>query len=93
MGRAYAELLADRDQLLLQMQAYAASDETAIRDATRDGFRRLVELVQRESGADDATVRSWFGHGMLMNVLAAMGVYELDEPWANVMKPDDNGPC
>lgn len=93
MGQAYAELLADRDQLLLQMQAYAACDEPDIRDATQAGMRRLVELAQRESGADDEVIRNWLGHGMLMNVLAAMGVYQLDEPWANVMKPPGKDLC
>jgi AcrR family transcriptional regulator len=89
MGRAYAALLVDRDALLLQMQAYAASEEPAIRAATRAGFRRLVELAQRESGADAQRIQEWFGYGMLMNVLATIAISEVDEPWADVLKPED----
>jgi AcrR family transcriptional regulator len=93
MGEAYGEMLTDRDQLLLQMQAYAAADEPAVRDATRAGFRRLVEVAQRGSDADATRIRSWFGHGMLMNVLAATGIADVDEPWANVMKPNGEDVC
>jgi AcrR family transcriptional regulator len=94
MGEAYGALLRDRDQLLLQMQAYAASEEPAVRDATRTGYRRLVELAQREEPtAGDEQIQSWFAHGMLMNVLAAMSVPELDEPWVKVVMPEGKDFC
>src|SRR5271166_5311908 len=38
MGDAYERLLDDRTLLLLQMQAYAASDDPEIRAVTRDGY-------------------------------------------------------
>jgi AcrR family transcriptional regulator len=94
MGEAYGALLHDRNQLLLQMQAYAAADEPAVREATQTGFRRLVELAQREDPtADGERIQSWFGHGMLMNVLAAMSVGDLDEPWVNLVMPEGKDFC
>jgi AcrR family transcriptional regulator len=87
MGNAYSALLADRDQLLLQLQTFAAANEPEIREVTRNGFRMLFELVQRESGASDEELRAWFGVGMLMNVLAAMGADEVDAPWAHALMP------
>jgi AcrR family transcriptional regulator len=88
MGEAYGALLADRDLLLLQMQAYAAAEEPAVRETTRAGYRRLVELAQHEApDADAERIQQWFGFGMLMNVLAAMGVAETDEPWVDALKP------
>lgn len=87
MGHAYAELLEDRDVLLFQLQAHAATGEPAVRDAVRRGFRRLVDLVARESGADDEAMRSFFATGMLMNVVAAMHADELDAPWAQTLCP------
>lgn len=85
MGRAYIGLLADRDLLLNQLHAHAASDDPAIRAKTRACFARLVDLVERESGADPEQVRVFFAHGMLLNVLASMGAEEVDEHWAKVL--------
>jgi hypothetical protein len=86
MGEAYGELLHDRELLLVQMQQHAAAAaDPAIRDAARAGFERLVALVERESGADPATVGSFFATGMLMNVMAALGAETLDSHWADVL--------
>jgi len=85
MGRAYVGLLADRNLLLNQLNAHAASDDPAIRDQMRACFARLVELVERESGADAEQVRVFFAHGMLLNVLASMGAQDVDEHWAQVL--------
>jgi AcrR family transcriptional regulator len=85
MGRAYMELLADRDLLLVQLHSHAASDDPAIRAEMRRCFARLVELVERESGADGPAVQRFFAHGMLLNVLAAMRAEEVDAHWARVL--------
>lgn len=85
MGAAYVDLLTDRDLLLNQLHAHAASDDEAIRDRMRACFARLVELVERESGADPDQVRMFFAHGMLLNVLASMDAQEVDAHWARVL--------
>ena len=85
IGRSYGTLLADRDLLLNQLNAHAACDDPEIRDEMRCGFAQLVELVERESGADPVTVRRFFAHGMLLNVLTAMSAGEIDEHWARVL--------
>ena len=85
MGKAYGDLLADRDVLLLQLHTYAAADEPRVRDAVRDGYAHLIDVVRRESGAGDAELRAFFATGMLMNVVAAMRADEIDAPWARVL--------
>jgi AcrR family transcriptional regulator len=85
MGRAYIGLLADRNLLLGQLHAHAACDDEAIRDEMRRGFAQLVDLVERESGAEPDEVRTFFAHGMLLNVLAAMRADESDAHWADVL--------
>jgi AcrR family transcriptional regulator len=85
MGSAYIGLLADRSLLLNQLHAHAASDDPAIREQMRSCFAQLVELVERESGADAEQVREFFAHGMLLNVLAAMGAEDVDAHWAKVL--------
>jgi len=85
IGHAYMELLADRNLLLVQLHAHAASDDQEIRDEMRRCFARLVELVERESGADEQAVQRFFAHGMLLNVLTAMRAEEVDDHWAEVI--------
>jgi AcrR family transcriptional regulator len=85
MGRAYVGLLADRELLLGQLHAFAACDDDAVRAQMRRGFARLVELVERESGADPEQVRTFFAQGMLLNVLAAMRAEDSDAHWAQVL--------
>lgn len=81
MGEAYARLLEDRDLLLVQLHAHAASSEPAIRAAVRQGFADLHAFVAPALAGSEETPRAFFARGMLMNVVAATGAVELDEPW------------
>ena len=81
MGDAYSNLVEDRDVLLTQMHAPAASADPAVAETMRDCFARLVDLVEREPTGPDE-VRAFFAHGMLINVLAAMHAADVDEPWS-----------
>ena len=93
MGAAYVELLRDRDLLLLQLHAHAASpDVPAIADATRAGFERLVALVERESGAPREDIKRFFAFGMLLNVMAAIGAESVDAHWRDVLVGAELGP-
>jgi AcrR family transcriptional regulator len=83
MANAYERLLDDRTLLLLQMQAYAACEDPDIRAATRAGFKRLWELVERLTGLPFQTVVDFFAVGMLMNVAAAMDLPAVDERWTS----------
>ena len=85
MGQAYIALLDDRNLLLVQLHSHGASDDAAIREQMRACFARLVELVERETGAEPDKVREFFAHGMLLNVLAAMNAAEVDAHWAQVL--------
>ena len=82
MGNAYADLLTDRTLLLGQLQAYVACQDPDVRTLVRDGFKGLTMFVSDASGADAETVRRFFETGMLMNVVAAMELDRVDEPWA-----------
>jgi AcrR family transcriptional regulator len=83
MGHAYMhELLPDRTRLHGQMQAYAACDDSEIRAVVRDGYGDLVTYVERVTGLPPAAVSRFFSQGMLLNVVASMGLESSDEPWA-----------
>ncbi len=81
MGERYGELLRDRDELLLQMQAYAACDDPEIGEVTRREFGSLWNEVARLSGVDETRLRQFFATGMLMNVVAAMDATRYTASW------------
>ena len=83
MGEAYVELVADRSRLMGQLQAYAASDDSDVREAVRRGYGELVELVERISSAPPSIVAMWFAKGMLLNVMNAMQLFEDPTPWGD----------
>jgi AcrR family transcriptional regulator len=73
MGEAYCALLRDRQMLLLQLQAYAACGDPAIREVVGEEFVSIYRRVGELSGADDVALEDWFAKGMLMNTAAAIG--------------------
>jgi AcrR family transcriptional regulator len=82
MGKAYKEMITDDPRRLkAQMQAYAASDDPDVRAVVQQGFGRLVELAESK-GVPPERVARFFALGMLINVMMAMNLYELDRPWA-----------
>ena len=86
MGLAYKELLADRELLLVQMHSHAAAaEDPVIREVAREGFKRLLDLVERESGADGVTIGRFFATGMLMNVMASIDAGSVKDHWADVL--------
>src|SRR5205823_4714137 len=90
MGRAYRDLLADRTRLLVQLQSYAACDDSRVRKAVQRGWEELYSFVQRESGADTEDLRSFFAIGMLMTVTAACDLFSADSRWTERFMPGDN---
>jgi AcrR family transcriptional regulator len=83
IGAAYGRLLVDdRTYLRAQMAAYAACDDPEICEEVRNGFGDLVHYVERVSGLDPKRIAAFFAKGMLLNVLASMGLQEPTEPWA-----------
>jgi AcrR family transcriptional regulator len=88
MGGSYKELLSERDLLLVQLHAFAASSDDVIRAAAREGFRHLWGVVEQLTGLPVDVVRAFFAQGMLLNVLAAIDAAALDEGWVRACQPD-----
>src|SRR5881409_4526964 len=83
IGEAYTErLTTDPTYLHSQMQAYAASHDSQIREVVRKGYGELVEYVERVSGLPPDRVSHFFAKGMLLNVVASMDLLGADEGWA-----------
>src|SRR3954451_12920738 len=82
IGESSREVLDDPVMLRCQMQAYAACDDPDVQAAVRLGYGRLVEFAEQASGQDKVTITTFFGFGMLMNVIASMGLLDDPESWA-----------
>jgi AcrR family transcriptional regulator len=82
MGQAYLELLADRRNLLVQMQSYAACDDPDVREAVRRGYGELYSFVEQRAGVSSERLVSFFAKGMLINVIAAMDLGSSQTRWA-----------
>lgn len=93
MGHAYADLLGDRELLLMQLHSFAASpDMPEVREAARDCFARLVDLIEQSTDATPDEIRTFFAHGMLMNVMAAIDADRSDAHWAKALNKSPDQP-
>ena len=80
----YAALVANPAILRFLMHANCAVGEPLVAEAVRRCYAKQVDAVRQMLGDDDA-VRPWFGAGMLDNVVAVLGLADVDEPWAQVL--------
>lgn len=71
LGHAYAELVADRDFLLVMMHGFTSAGVEEIGVAARDCMGRIFALLRRTGGTDEQ-LRAFVAHGMLINVMVAM---------------------
>jgi AcrR family transcriptional regulator len=85
MGGAYAELIADRDLLLFQVQAQGVVDVPEIRQAMLAGYGRVATLVQDRSGCTDAELQQFFAYGQLCHLIVTAGLDAVDQPWARAL--------
>lgn len=86
MGLAYVSLLADRDELMLMMQSFAACADPEVAEVVRRGFGEVTRFVAAQPGASDEMVRAFMAEGMLLNVAAAINLPALvpTEDWARM---------
>lgn len=85
MGAAYAELIADRDLLMLQVHAQSAADVPEIASALRRGFARVTEFASSRSGASDAAVQRFVAFGQLCHLVVTLNIDDASEPWAKLL--------
>jgi AcrR family transcriptional regulator len=82
MGHAYGDLLANRDEILVQMQAHAAAGDPALREPVRQEFLRLADDIREMSGASQREAVEFLATGMLLNVVAALELPEGFMAWS-----------
>ena len=76
MGKAYVDLLDNREEIMFQHQANAAAGDPELREPIRREFMALFDDVGRLSGASEEEVWDFMATGMLLNVIAALDLPE-----------------
>jgi len=85
MGGAYAELIANRSLLMLQVHAQSAVQVTEIRESLRRGIARVTRYASTRSGADDAAVQRFISFGQLCHLIVTMGIETDAADWARIL--------
>lgn len=85
MSGAYADLVRDRDLLMMQVHAQSATTVPQVREALQRGLGALTTAVRERSGAGDGAVVAFFARGQLWNLVVSADVDGLDQPWARAL--------
>ncbi len=88
MGMAYVELMQDPELLQVQLHGFAAAPgDPDIARSCRRTFEELSKMVSARTGLPDEDLRTFFAHGMLINVMSAIDLLSISEPWAQTLCP------
>ncbi|MGW4248134.1 TetR/AcrR family transcriptional regulator [Nocardia sp. NPDC004722] len=82
MGGAYAELIADKSLLMLQVHALSAADVPDIAEAVRRGLRRVTEFAESRSKGSGEQVQHFMAYGQLCHLITTLGLDASEGPWA-----------
>lgn len=85
MGGAYAELIADRSLLMLQVHAQSAAHVPEIGTALRNGLERITTFTKTRSKASDADVQRFIAYGQLCHLIVTAGLETIPADWAHLL--------
>jgi AcrR family transcriptional regulator len=81
MGGAYAELIADRRLLMMQVHAQSVADIHEIGRALRSGLERITNFAKKRSRGSNDEVQHFVAYGQLCHLLVAARIDEYPAPW------------
>ncbi|WP_431958003.1 TetR/AcrR family transcriptional regulator [Nocardia lijiangensis] len=85
MGGAYAELISDKNLLMLQVHAQSAADIPEVADAMRRGLARTTRFAKQRSGATDEQVQRFMAYGQLCHLITTLGLDGDTSDWAALL--------
>jgi AcrR family transcriptional regulator len=84
MGDAYANLIADRDLLLLQVHAQSMSDIPEVQATVRSAYKRLV-LFMANLRATNQQIQEFIAYGQLCHLIVTAGLDDVRDSWARAV--------
>lgn len=85
MGDTYADLIADRSLLMLQVHAQSAASVPEIGAALRRGLARITRFTKTRSGATDDEVQRFIAFGQLCHLIVTTGIEDAGDDWARIL--------
>jgi AcrR family transcriptional regulator len=86
MGDAYLQLMQDPEMLQVQLHGFAAAPaDPDIARSCRRTFEVLADLFHERTHLSDEELREFFAMGMLINVMSAIDLLSVPEPWAQTL--------
>ena len=74
MGQSYNLEFFRREEMMLLLQGFAASEDPEIKEAMVSGFAEIWRFVQGAAGTDDEETWNFMAAGMMLTVDAAIGL-------------------
>ena len=74
MGQSYNLQLFRREEMMLLLQGFAASEDPEIREAMASGFAEIWHFVQDAAGTNDEETWNFMAAGMMLTIDAAIGL-------------------
>lgn len=85
MGGSYAELIADKSLLMLQVHAQSAADIPEIANAVRRGLHRVTDYAKTRSDATDEQVQRFMAYGQLCHLITTLGLDDHEGSWEAIL--------
>lgn len=87
MKRAYVRLASLPEELLMMLQALAASKDPEVRDAVYQRLEEVYAYVEAATGESSENIRLLFAQAMLLTISASIDLYSVAEEkdWARVL--------
>jgi len=85
MGGAYAQLIADRSLLMLQVHAQSVAEIPEIGQALRTGLAAITRFAKTRSGASDEAVQHFVAYGQLCHLIVTAGIVDAPDEWARIL--------
>jgi AcrR family transcriptional regulator len=74
MGQSYNLQFFRREEMMLLLQGFAASEDPEVKEAMVSGFAEIWRFVQEATGSSDEEVWNFMAAGMMLTVDAAIGL-------------------
>lgn len=72
MGQSYNRQFFRREEMMLLLQGFAASEDPEVKEAMANGFAEIWRFVQEAAGTDDEETWNFMAAGMMLTIDAAI---------------------
>ena len=83
LGDMYMDLVKDHDMFMMIMRLFMMGSDQRFGHLARDSFARVYRVLRDEAGMDEAEARLFLSHGMLVNLVLSLRLWEEGQELSN----------